>query len=53
MNPPLKALRGQALQDARASMKMDFSEPDEAPEEILNRIIWRSTRGITVAYPGK
>jgi len=53
LNPPLKALRGQALRDAVASMKMDFSEPDEAPEEILNRIIWRSTKGIAIAYPGR
>jgi YVTN family beta-propeller protein len=53
LNPPLKALRGQELRDARASMKMDFSEPDEAPEEILNRIIWRSTKGIASPYPGR
>ena len=53
LNPPLKALRGQALRDAVASMKMDFSEPDEAPEEILNRIIWRSAKGIAMTYPGR
>jgi YVTN family beta-propeller protein len=53
INPPLKALRGQALRDAVASMKMDFSEPDEAPEDVLNRIVWRSTRGLSTPYPGR
>ena len=53
LNPPLRALRGQALRDAVASSKMDFSEPDEAPEEILNQIIWRSTKGIGRPYPSR
>jgi YVTN family beta-propeller protein len=51
LNPPLKALRGQALRDARASLEMDLSEPDAAPEQDLNRIVWRATRGITTPYP--
>ncbi len=45
ISPPLKALRGQALQDALASQRMNFSEPDAAPEDQLNRIVWRATRG--------
>jgi hypothetical protein len=53
LNPPLKALRGKALQDARASMAMDLSEPDVAPEQDLNRIIWRATRGINTPYPAR
>jgi YVTN family beta-propeller protein len=53
LNPPLKALKGQALEDARASMRMNFSEPDAAPEEILNRIVWRSTMGGKRPYPGR
>jgi YVTN family beta-propeller protein len=44
LNPPLKALRGQARADALASMQMDFSEPDAAPEQLLNQVIWRATR---------
>jgi hypothetical protein len=52
LNPPLKALGGQALRDAVASMKMNFSEPDAAPEEVLNRIVWRSTKG-AIPYPGR
>jgi hypothetical protein len=51
LNPPLKALKGQARQDAIASMKMDFSEPDAAPEQLLNRVVWRATRGLTTPYP--
>ena len=53
LNPPLKALRGQALQDAMASMKMDLSEPDVAPEQDLNRIVWRATRGVATPYPAR
>jgi YVTN family beta-propeller protein len=53
LNPPLKALKGQALEDARASMRMNFSEPDAAPEEILNRVVWRSTMGTSRPYPGR
>jgi YVTN family beta-propeller protein len=51
LNPPLKALKGQALRDAVASMKMDLSEPDAAPEQVLNRIVWRATRGVSTPYP--
>jgi YVTN family beta-propeller protein len=51
VNPPLKALRGQALLDARASLRMDFSKPDAAPTEQLNRILWRQVRGPGRAYP--
>jgi YVTN family beta-propeller protein len=53
LNPPLKSLKGQALEDARASMRMNFSEPDAAPEEILNRVVWRSTMGMKRPYPGR
>jgi YVTN family beta-propeller protein len=53
LNPPLKALRGQALRDAVASMRMDLSEPDAAPEQVLNRIVWRATRGISTPYPAR
>jgi DNA-binding beta-propeller fold protein YncE len=51
VNPPLRALQGQALEDARASLKMDFSKPDAAPTERLNRILWRQVRGASKPYP--
>jgi hypothetical protein len=31
---------------AVASLKMDFSEPDAAPEDLLNRAIWHSVKGV-------
>jgi len=37
-NPP-------AAYGAAASLRMDFSEPDRAPEQELNEILWRSIRG--------
>lgn len=53
LNPPLRNLKGAAAEMARASMKMDFSEPDEAPAELLDRIIWHSVRGVESRYPGR
>ena len=52
VNPPLSALRVQALKDARASMKMNWAVPDEAPWAELNRILWRAAKGPRAKYPG-
>jgi hypothetical protein len=30
---------------------MDFSEPDEAPAETLNRILWWDAKGYGTPYP--
>ncbi|MGH9521258.1 MAG: bifunctional YncE family protein/alkaline phosphatase family protein, partial [Terriglobales bacterium] len=43
MNPP----KGPG---ATASSKMDFTHPDAAPVEVLNRILWRDAKG-NVPYP--
>ncbi len=43
MNPP-------KAPGAAASAKMDFSKPDAAPAEVLNRILWRDAKG-NVPYP--
>jgi DNA-binding beta-propeller fold protein YncE len=43
MNPP-------KAPGAAASAKMDFSKPDAAPAEALNRILWRDAKG-NVPYP--
>lgn len=51
VNPPLKALRGQAREDAQASSRMNFREPDAAPTEKLNRILWRQVMGLNRPYP--
>jgi hypothetical protein len=53
MNPPLKGLKGEAAEMARASQGMDFSEPDAAPAALLDRIIWHSVRGVNQPYPGR
>jgi hypothetical protein len=52
MNPPLKTLRGRQLWAARESMAIDWSEPDEAPEELLNHILWWDAKGFGTSYPG-
>jgi hypothetical protein len=36
---------------AAASAKMDWSEYDLIPEDTLNRILWRVTKGPDVPYP--
>jgi hypothetical protein len=41
----------QLRRDALASEQMDFHEADRAPEDLLNRILWRSARGPHEPYP--
>ena len=43
MNPP-------KAPGAAASAKMDFSKPDAADAEVLNRILWRDAKG-NIPYP--
>jgi YVTN family beta-propeller protein len=52
VNPPAKALRGEARKAAIASSKMNFDVPDAAPTEKLNRILWHDARGWSTPYPG-
>jgi YVTN family beta-propeller protein len=51
MNPPLKALNGRQLWAARQSQAIDWSEPDEAPQDVLNRILWWDAKGYSTPYP--
>ena len=37
--------------DAVASAAMNFREVDRAPEDALNRILWRAMRGTAAPYP--
>ena len=46
---PFAAARRKA---ALASARMDFTEPDAAPSEALNRILWHDAKGWSVPYPG-
>ena len=52
MNPEdKKTMTRQQVRDAVASEKMNFSTPDKAPEDVLNRILWRAMRGEKEPYP--
>ena len=52
MNPGSKtALGRQRYRDMLASERMDFSQPDKAPEDALNRILWRAMHDSDVPYP--
>ncbi len=52
MNPENKsAMSQQQIRDMLASNKMNFSVPDKAPEDALNRILWRAMRGTSEPYP--
>jgi hypothetical protein len=53
MNPPLKALRGEARHWAQKSMELDFDDVDRADEDTFNRILWHAVKGPGVPYPGK
>ena len=50
-NPPLEALSGLPLAWAKACAKIDFTTPDAAPDQLLNRAIWYALNGF-VPYPG-
>ncbi len=52
MDPPVEALVDPKLrEDALASAALDLSALDLAPEDLLNRILWRAARGTAVPYP--
>jgi YVTN family beta-propeller protein len=52
MNPAPAAIADPVLRrDAVASAKMNFREVDRAPEDQLNRILWRAMKGSGVPYP--
>lgn len=52
MNPDPATIRDPILRkDALVSATLNFREVDKAPEDVLNRIIWRSVKGSQVPYP--
>ena len=52
MNPDPKAqVDPQLRRDAYASARMNFRQVDRAPEDTLNRILWRAMRGTREPYP--
>jgi hypothetical protein len=36
---------------AKESSRMNFAQYDRAPEDELNRILWRAAKGPNVPYP--
>jgi DNA-binding beta-propeller fold protein YncE len=52
MNPPEQAISDPVLrEDALVSASLNFREVDRAPEDVLNRILWRAMRGSHDPYP--
>jgi DNA-binding beta-propeller fold protein YncE len=52
MNPEPQAIADPQLRgDALASGRMNFRQVDRAPEDQLNRILWRAMRGSADPYP--
>ena len=52
MNPDPKAIMDPALRrDAVVSSKLNFRQVDKAPEDVLNRILWRAMKGTAEPYP--
>jgi hypothetical protein len=52
LNPEPNAIRDPVLRnDALVSATLNFRELDKAPEDVLNRIVWRSVRGSREPYP--
>ena len=51
MNPaPKKIADAQQRKDAVVSARLPLAQPDQCPEDVLNRILWRATMG-TKPYP--
>jgi hypothetical protein len=52
LNPEAQSIDDEILRnDAVVSSKINFRELDRAPEDVLNRILWRSVRGSKIPYP--
>ena len=51
MNPPLKALDGRQLWAAKQSLAMNCKDPDDVPEDMLNRILWWDAKGWDPPFP--
>jgi hypothetical protein len=52
MNAEPKKISDAVLRkDAYVSARLPLSKPDQCPEDLLNRIIWRAMKGSKAAYP--
>lgn len=54
MNPdPSAIVDPQLKEDALVSAQLNFEEVDRAPEDVLNRILWRAMKGTSIPYPAR
>jgi YVTN family beta-propeller protein len=53
LNPPRRALRGQALHWAKKSEEQRLERVDEAEEDEMNRILWHAMKGVDARYPAE
>jgi hypothetical protein len=52
MNPEPNAIKNSLRRkDALASGRLPLAKPDQCPEDVLNRIIWRAQKGPNAPYP--
>ncbi|MBX3426636.1 MAG: phosphoesterase [Pirellulales bacterium] len=52
MNPTVAEIADPMLrEDALVSARLNFKQVDRAPEDVLNRILWRAMRGAGDPYP--
>jgi YVTN family beta-propeller protein len=52
MNPPPRRVSDlQLRKDALASARLPLEKPDQCPEDLLNRILWRAMKGPQTPYP--
>ena len=50
MNKPAKEIKdSQRRKDAYVSARLPLDQPDQCPEDVLNRILWRAT--MSTPYP--
>ncbi len=51
-NPDPKQIKDPVLKsDEEKSVTINFDEPDRAPEDMLNRILWHAQKGTSAPYP--
>jgi hypothetical protein len=52
LNPaPKKIANANLRRDAYVSARLPLAKPDQCPEDLLNRILWRATQGPEKPYP--
>src|SRR5262249_40309960 len=52
MNPEPKKIVDPVLRkEARVSARLPLKQPDQCPEDALNRILWHAMKGSSAGYP--